>query len=411
MFKLFHKNWKSVFCFFGGLREVNSALAFIDFEKKKIRIKKYHNYFCDSDDGFGEDDLVKILTKEIKKISKKTPAIISFEQPFIKSTKARLSIVRENPLTAVDYEDLENIILNLVWRLYDKERIVVSQKMKISEWDVVLAHSKLSDPRIDDKRVLNPIGFTGKTFSFCVENTYMHCLFWEAIKHILEQWGGELLFIGEKNLIFDKTFSLIDNIAKNILVEIGYTTTSAGLLGDYLNTFKYFDWGEKNLLLALSQNLSISSSLAEEIKIRYENNEISENAKNWFKKLFDKELKILVEGVNLIAKEISSKEKIEGFYLIGSLKQFPYLIETFEKNHWPASIFKIPVNINYYDNEKFFSDLEIELEGEEASNLPFNLISNLSFSFVSEPKYEEMNKILKRRIKWLNQNLLKKYKK
>lgn len=411
MFNLFHKNWKPIFCFFGGLREVNSTLALIDFEKKKIKIKKYHNYFCNNDDGFSEDDLIKILAKEIKKISKKTPAIISFEQPFIKSTKARLSILRENPLTAIDYDDLENIILNLVWRLYDKERIVVGQKMKISEWDVVLSHSKLSDPRIDDKRVLNPIGFTGKTFSFCVENTYMHCLFWEAIKHILEQWGGELLFIGEKNLIFDKTFSLINNINKSILVEIGYVTTSSGLLGDYLNTCRRFDWGEKNLLLALSQNLSISFSLAKEIKNRYENNEISENAKNWFKKLFDKELKILVEGVNLIVKEISPKGKIEKFYLIGALKKFPYLLETFEKNHWPANIVKMPFDITYYDNEKFLSDLEIELEGEELSNFSFNLINSLSLVFVSEPKYEEMNKILKRRIKWLNQNLLKKYKK
>ncbi|MGB9847770.1 MAG: hypothetical protein ACPLKV_00955 [Minisyncoccia bacterium] len=393
------------------MREIAAALALVDFEKKKIKIKKIKNYFCDNDEGFGEEDLVKILTKEIKKISKKTPAIISFEQPFIKSTKTRLSVVRDNPLTAIDHEELENVILNLIWRLYDKERIFVGQKMKISEWDVVLAHSKLSDPRIDDKRVLNPLGFTGKTFSFCVENVYMHCLFWEAVKNVLEQWGGELLFIGEKNLIFDKTFSLINNIEKNILVEIGYTITSAGLITDYLNTAKYFDWGEKNLLLAISQNLSVSLTTATEIKNKYENGDLSENASNWLKKLFDKELKILLDGVNLTAKEISPKEKIEGFYLIGLLKNFPGLIESFEKNHWPVSIFKTPVNIIYYDNERFLSDLEIEVEDNRAANISFNLIPNLVYPFVSEPKYEEMNKILKRRIKWLNQNLLKNYKK
>jgi len=46
-----------------------------------------------------------------------------------------------------------------------KKRIFVSQKLKISEWDVVLADSKISDPRIDDRKVLNPIDFSGKSLS------------------------------------------------------------------------------------------------------------------------------------------------------------------------------------------------------------------------------------------------------
>jgi len=405
----FRKNWKPVFCFFGGLREISAATALIDFDNKKIKVKKYYSCFNDSEDGFGEEDFIKILSRLLKKISKKTPVILYFEQPFAKSSKVRLSVVRENPLSPLEYDDLENIILNLAWRLYDKERIFVSQKMKISEWDVALANSKITDPRIDDKKVLNPLGFTCKTLSFYLENTYFHSVFWDAIKAILEQWGGELLFLGEKNLIFDKSFSLINNIEPAISVEIGYSSTGIGIIGDYLNSFKYFDWGEKNLLRAIVQNLSLSFELAKEIKKMYEEGEMSENAKNWFKKLFEKELKLLIDGVSLAAKDFSVEKKIKRIYLFGSLKQFPLLVEEFQKQRWPASVFANPVAINFYSNEQFLNDTEISLD-QPAEEISFNLLVGLVYPFLADAKYEEMNKILKRRIKWLNQNILKHHK-
>jgi len=405
----FRKNWKPVFCFFGGLREISAATALIDFDNKKIKIKKYFYYFNNSEEGFGEEDFIKILSRLLKKVSKKTPVIICFEQPFTKSSKVRLSVVRENPLSPLEYEDLENIILNLAWRIYDKERIFVSQKMKISEWDVALANSKITEPRVDDKKVLNPLGFTCKTLSFYLENTYFHALFWDAIKTTLEQWGGELLFLGEKNLLFDKIFSLINNTEPAVSVEIGYSSTGIGILSDYLNSFKYFDWGEKNLLRSISQNLSTSFDVAQEIKKIYEKGDMGENAKNWFKKLFEKEWKLLIEGVILATKDFSVDKKIKKIYFFGFLKKFPLLIEAFQKQKWPTAIFSNPVSISFYSNEQFLNDTEIDLE-QPANEISFNLLLTLSYPFLADSKYEEMNKILKRRIKWLNQNILKHHK-
>jgi len=408
LFQIFHKNWKPVFCFFGGLNEISAALALADSDFKKIKIKKYYHWTNTDEEGFGEEDFIKILSRLIKKLSKKTSAIICFEQPFAKSSRVRFSVVRDNPLTPIDQEELENVILNLAWRLYDKERIYISQKLRISEWDVVLAASKISEPKIDDKKVLNPIGFTGKSLSFCLENTYLYYLFWEAVKNILEQWGGELLFCAEKNLIFDKITSLIDNGEKIILVEIGPRLTRVGVLGNYLNTFKYFDWGEMNLIKLLAQQLSIPFNLAKEIKEIYQRGELSEYARAWFKKLFEKELKLLVSGITIALKDISLTEKIEYIYLTGGLQNFPDLIQFFESQKWPKSIFLSPLKVKFYNTSQLSKDLNVEFVDFNEQKATVNMVINLSAVFLLENKYEELNKILKRRIKWLNQNLLKK---
>jgi len=408
LFRIFYKNWKPVFCFFGGFNEIIASLVFINTDNKKLKIKKYYQIINNDEDGFGEKDIIDALAHLIKKISKKVPLLLCFEQPFAKSTKARFSVVRDNPLSPIDKEELENAILNLAWRLYDKERIFVSQKLKISEWDVVLADSKISDPRIDDRKVLNPIGFSGKSLSFCLENTYLNYLFWENIKDVLERWGGELIFCAEKNLIFDKISSLIEGKERIAFVEITSRSTSAAVLGNYLNSYRSFDWGSINLIKSLSQRLGISLEQAEELKTIYSQGALSEAAHEWFKKLFEKELRLLAQGINLAFKDMGLNEKISHIYLTGDLAELPDLIPFLENQKWNAAIFVDPPKIQFYDALQLMKDLNLELIDFNEKKLSINFVINLAAIFLGDNKYQAMNKILKRRIKWLNQNLLKK---
>jgi len=408
LFSIFNKNWNSVFCFFGSLNEIDAIFASVNFDFRKIKIDKYWQWFNYTEEGFGEEDFVEKLTELIKKVSKKSLLIICLEEPFAKSTKTRLSVIRENPLIPIDNDDLENIILNLVWRLYDKERMYVAQQLKIPEWDVVLAEAKISEPKIDDKKILNPIGFRGKTMSFCLENTYLYYLFWETIKNILESGKGELLVCAEKNLLFDKNFSLINKGEKILLVNIGLYSTGVGIMGNYLNSFKHFNWGKINLEKVISKKLSVSDKIAKDLIRDYQENKLSKNAFDWFKKLLEKELKLLVEGIILVLKDVPQKENIETIYLSGELQEFPFLLELLEKQKWLQLTYGNKINIKFYPTSELIKDLNIEIINYNKNKISNTAIINLNSAFlINENKYEEMNKILKRRIKWLNKNLLK----
>ncbi|HOM33488.1 MAG TPA: hypothetical protein PK168_02815, partial [Candidatus Paceibacterota bacterium] len=254
----------------------------------------------------------------------------------------------------------------------------------------------------------NPIDFSGKSLSFCLENTYLNYLFWENVKDILERWGGELIFCAEKNLIFDKISSLIEGKERIAFVEINSRSTGVSILGNYLNSYRSFDWGSINLIKSLSQRLSISLELAEELKTIYSQGALSEAAREWFKKLFEKELKILVQGIALAFKDMGLNEKISHIYLIGNPAELPDLIPFLENQKWNASIFMNPLKIKFYDALQLMKDLNLELIDFNEKKLSINFVINLAAIFWSDNKYQEMNKILKRRIKWLNQNLLKK---
>jgi len=67
-----------------------------------------------------------------------------------------------------------------------------------------------------------------------------------------------------------------------------------------------------------------------------------------------------------------------------------------------------PLKIKFYDALQLMKDLNLELIDFNEKKLSINFVINLAAIFWSDNKYQEMNKILKRRIKWLNQNLLKK---
>ncbi len=408
LLNIFNKNWNSVFCFFGGLNEIDAIIASVNFDLAKIKIQKHHQWFNNTEDGFGEEDLIKILADIIKKVPQKSLAIISLEQPFAKSTKAKLSVIRENSLIAIDEEELENIILNLAWRLYDKERIYIAQQLKIPEWDVVLADAKISEPKIDDKKVLNPLGFRGKKLSFCLENTYLYYLFWEAIKNTLEDWGGELLTCAEKNLLFEKNFSLINKAEKILFVDIGLYSTGVGLMGNYLNSYKHFNWGKMNLVKLIREKLSVSVDIAEDLLRDYQEKRLSKNVAEWLKKLLDRELKLLIEGVILALKDIEKDERknIEAIYLSGELENFPYLVDMISRQKWLQEKYQNKMNVTFYSSADLKKDLNLEIidYNKELTNIA---IINLASVFWRENKYEEMNKILKRRIKWLNQNLIK----
>jgi hypothetical protein len=79
-----------------------------------------------------------------------------------------------------------------------------------------------------------------------------------------------------------------------------------------------------------------------------------------------------------------------------------------EKQKWLQLTYGNKINIKFYPTSELIKDLNIEIINYNKNKISNTAIINLNSAFlINENKYEEMNKILKRRIKWLNKNLLK----
>jgi len=311
---------------------------------------------------FNVENVLGCLNKMLRALPKSASLVFLFEKPFLKSTLSVFSIVRTTPSELIDEDELENVILNLAWRLYDRERPIVSRILGISEFEIILTSSQIKDPKIDGRKILNPLGFAGRRLGFTFENTYSQRDFWGRLMKTIQPFRGDLNFLSENLLVFDKVFSLLGE--KGILIDIGREETKVGQLGDFLKNFQSFNWGEENLARSIAKSLSISLEAAEVLKEKYKIGGLSNHAQHWLEKVLLPELKLLAEGVGLAIKNFSLEDSNSAnLYLNGALVDFPQLLEFFRNYSWPKAVFKRRPAIQPYQKEKIFDKMNLKVEG------------------------------------------------
>jgi hypothetical protein len=251
---LSHK-WKRILIFNITRESINALDADFDFNSKRVKLRKSFSFETPVGVEFQSEEVFALVEKILRGAKRTASLIFLFEKPFVKSTLSNFSIIRERPLNYIDEDELENIIESLAWRLYDRERPIVSRLLGVAELEIFLVSSKIKDPKIDGRKIINPLGFSGKLLGFTFENTYTHRDFWDKFIKIFNRHKGEMIILAENQLIFDKVFSLVEE--SGILIEIGREKTKVGLLGNFLKNFEIFDWGEENLTRLIAKNLLI----------------------------------------------------------------------------------------------------------------------------------------------------------
>ena len=112
----------------------------------------------------------------------------------------------------------------------------------------------------------------------------------------------------------------------------------------------------------------------------------------------------MVEGVSLAIKNFNAEDtKGWNLYLSGGLVGFPKLLDCFQAHSWSRTVFKRRPAIEPYQKEKIFDKINVAVEGLEILTCLDSLALSVAMAelFLPESPYHELNKILKRRIKWL----------
>jgi len=396
------RKWKRILIFNVSRKSVAALEADFNFDAKKVRPRRNLEFLAPRGNDFNKENILGCLDKVLRSLSKSTSLVFLFEKPFLKSTLSAFSIVRTAPSELIDEDELENVILNLAWRLYDRERPIVGRALGISEFEIILTSSQIKDPKIDGRKILNPLGFAGRRLGFTFENTYSQRDFWGKLMKIIQPFKGDLNFLSENLLVFDKVFSLLGE--KGILIDIGCEETKVGQLGDFLKNFQSFNWGEENLTRSIAKSLCISLGAAEVLKEKYKIGNLSSRGQRWLEKILVPELKLLAEGIGLAIKNFSLEDSDgANLYLNGALLDFPQLLEFFRNYSWPKAVFKRRPAIQPYQKERIFDKMDLKVEAANNIGGANSLVLAIATAalFMAEPAYHELNKILKRRIKWL----------
>jgi len=289
--------------------------------------------------------------------------------------------------------------------LQDREKAIVARTLGVSEMDLALISSIVKDPTIEGRKILNPLGFSGRRLGFTFENSYGAKGFWEELSKIVSNLKCETKIVSEDNLIYDKTFSALDE--KGVFIFLDEEETKIGLMGGFLRTSERFNWGGKNLTSVIAKELGVSFQCAKSIREKYRQGEMSVSARKWFEKIFASELKILAEGINLTAKNffnsLTDGEKLHSeIWLVGEISNFPKITETLKSYTWTKSIFKKKPLVSHYSSDKIFAKINVDID-KHVKNSDFDAILAIFLAnlFLPESYNPDLNKILRRRLKWI----------
>ena len=215
---------------------------------------------------------------------------------------ASYSFKRPNFHSPITETDLENYVVESVWKSFDKSRLELASKLGVSEFDLILKDAHIMGFKIDGHKILNPEGFTAKTFEVVA-----------------------LVTIARKSLGFFKSASAIEEGSiraymlhekskRNnlIYVESGESSTKVFVVTSKktakVNEIK---WGREDVINAIGDSLGSDKAISMAIYSRLINGDLSAAILEKLDKVFTATLRDFIVNLSEAVKSVKDLDRSE----------------------------------------------------------------------------------------------------
>jgi cell division protein FtsA len=268
--------------------------------------------------------------------------IIGIAGELVKGTTTSVKYSRANPKEKITLDELRDIISRVQRRAFDRARTILAWESGIEEIDIRLVNAAVVDVRIDGYRVNNPLGFQGKEVQVGIFNSFAPIVHLGALQTIAESLDFDLLSIAAEPYAVARSVEGAESAEFSaIFIDIGGGTTdiavvsSGGLVGT-----KMFALGGRAFTKRISQILGISSSQAEELKIKYSRGELKDEEQvKIIKEAFKTDCEVWFSGVELSLSEFSNLELLPSRILLcGGGSILPDILEALNTKKWSKKL-------------------------------------------------------------------------
>ena len=374
-----------------------------NFKDKKLFLAK----FARKDIGFLESpaEISKKLKKLLFRFGKisRYKIVVSLDSRFAATIHAPVKLIRENPKTAINESELENLLSQAVWRFHDRNRNRVALKLNTNDLDVLLSDVHIKEIKLDGHKALNPIGFSAKSVEVCLGATFTERNFSETLNSLLPK--ENILFLGESGATLAYVLSQSREDSPFLLIKIyPQETTATCFKENSISNVGNFAWGTSNLEMAVAENLNVAKPVAAGILSKYlDGNTSAHFARRFEKLLFDEFGNFGGELANIL-KKTNNKN-----VYIYSIDPLPLSVCSSAAKHsfgrnlqliFPREDFvadKLNFELKLKESRAFVGDFSGARRG--AANFLLTASVALAHHFCFQN--EQMNKIIKRRVRWL----------
>lgn len=341
------------------------------------------------------------LEERIKKVKhlSQYKIILSLDSPIACTIYSSVSLVREKAELKIDEADLDNIISQAIWRFFDRQRKVVSNKMNVDDIDVVLSDVKIWDIKLDRHRVINPLGFSPREVNVRLSQT----LFKRPIFSIVEA-----IFPSDSLIHMTESHASIGRILGEVIREKSFLVANilprkTNLIlndGERIATVDSFNWGEEIFLEEVGKRLSVTSDIAKYISHVYNKKQASPLFLKKVGGILEEEYYTLINGLD----NVISRLEIQNLYLNAPYELPEFIFHLHFKNKNGKNIKIHPISENFIgENFGFAVGFDSMAKRFELSSVAALILDN----YLS-PQNTMANNIAKRRARWLmNQNVNK----
>lgn len=310
--------------------------------------------------------------------------IISFSPVFALTYYEQVVLNRDRPNELMTEADLDNLISQALWKIFDEKRRQSAKQLVLSDLDILLADTKITDFQIDGRRVLDPLRHSGREASIGISQTFVNRTIFKKIVSVLPRRVKLLLVVdggaATSRLLSSRFSQSRDFIFADVLdARTNLYSVSRGS-GLKISFHDYFPWGEKNFFEGVARDLKIPVDLIQSLVKKISEGKVSLTLGRQLKKIISEELAMLIHGLER-AKETL---KVNSLYLVfRPLRDIDFF----------------PKMVRLVEADRLMEDLGFVFSSDSKDSSISSIASFLEFYFLREG--DILNHIAKRRMRWL----------
>jgi len=315
----------------------------------------------------------------------------------VKGATTTVSYIRRDPTSKIDLSELKNIVHKIQWKAFDQVRSQLSSETGYNEIDVKLVNAAIVGVKIDGYKVTNPIGFQGKEVTVSIFNAFAPLIHYGALQTIAAEIDKELIAITAEPYAITRALENDDAKFGAIFIDIGAGTTDIAVVRDgMLEGTKMFTLGGRTFTKRLSQNLNISFSEAEEIKIAYSTDKLEKQSHKIVREAMNIDCDVWLSGVALTLSEFQNIDIFPSRILLcGGGSKLPEIREVLESSEWVKSLPFVKKPQVSFINTKYMSTLVDETKKlDQSEDVTPMALAHLGLEFTKEEQV--LSKVLKK---------------
>ncbi len=357
---------------FNGFYEVTRA--FRNLKKKEITIVKRFS--------------IKSLESLKRPIKKADKIVFSLNSHNATTAESVVSLKRHRPEDIINESEMDQLVYQGFWDFLNRYRATAAKKMEISDSNLVMAYVQVREVHIGSQKLFNPIGFKGNELSLKLRGTFISRDLLASLERFKE-WGNIFVFEGASVLgpVLPETGSLV--------VQVGEDMTTVFKVTEEEQYFEAMsDWGTNLLGKAITADLGIDGTSADTIVDMYLKGDVSAHMKRWMDARINKVFDDLTDFLGPIKK----KSGIARPKLYFSFRS-PFLVSSDKLDKLGGLSIRV-------DEELEREEFSLKKKPSATNFNPLinqNTLALLSFGY-DLPKFESLNQLLRRRVRWLIPN-------